>query len=425
MSSAKTIVPKFGTGVLFCLSVFVVCELLSIRLAAADELPHVFILEPSNLIEVRREIQARDSSLLPAFDKLKRDADRTIESGTFSVTGKKLVPASGDKHDYMSIAPYWWPNPNTSNGLPYVQRDGQINPERDRASDRQNLAAMIDSVKTLCLGYFFTRQESYAARAAKLLRVWFLDAATKMNPNLKYAQAIPGRNLGSGAGIIETHNLPELVDAVGLVSDTVSWGRNDQKALQNWFDAYLSWMLESAEGRAEAAAENNHGSWYDVQVASFALFADKKDLARKIIADFPMRRIARQVEPDGRQPRELERTQGWSYSLFNLEALFDAASLGSNLGLDLWAFATPDKRSIRKALDWLLPFAAGEKKWRYKQISAWQPEKLAPLLRRAAVQYREPSYEQAINKVSAIAPDQRINLLYLRASSGVKEASLK
>jgi hypothetical protein len=413
MSSQKTIITKFGASVLFCASSFIVCELSSVKeLPAADALPRVFILQPNDLVTIKKQIQARDSFLLPAFDKLKRDAGRALEGGTFSVTTKKLIPASGDKHDYMSIAPYWWPDPNSSSGLPYVRRDGEINPEREKTSDRQILQTLIESVKTLSLGYFFTGQESYAAHAAKLLRVWFLDESTKMNPNLKYAQAIPGRTQGRGAGIIETHNLPELVDAVGLLSGATSWGLNDQKALQNWFAAYLTWMLQSSEGRAEAAAENNHGSWYDVQVASLALFVDKKELARKILADFAMRRIAKQIEPDGRQPRELERTQAWSYSLFNLEALFDAASLGDKVGLDLWQFETPEKRSIRKALDWLLPFATGEKQWSYREIRAWQPEKLVPLLRRAALQYREPFYEEASSKVFAIAPDQRINLLY-------------
>jgi hypothetical protein len=233
-----------------------------------------------------------------------------------------------------------------------------------------------------------------------------------MNPNLKYAQAIPGRNQGRGAGIIETHNLPELIDAVGLLHGSPAWGANEQKALQKWFDAYLMWLLESAEGRAESKARNNHGSWYDVQIASFALFVDRKDLARKILEDFGTRRIAEQIEPDGRQPQELERTQSWNYSLFNLEALFDAASLGNNLDLDLWNFETPDKRSIRKALDWLLPFAIGEKKWNYEQISSWQPEKLAPFLRQAAVRYHELSYERAISKLPRVGADDRMQLLY-------------
>jgi hypothetical protein len=387
-------------------------SLLANSCQADDGAPRVFLLEPKHLVEIKTRIKSNDATLHPAFNRLIRDADRALTSGTFSVVQKESTPPSGSNHDYMSIAPYWWPNPNTANGLPYIRRDGEVNPERDQISDRKRLDHMIQAVKTLSLGYFFTSRKEYAAQATKLVRVWFLDPATKMNPNLRYAQAIPGRNRGRGAGIIETHNLPALIDAVGMLRDSQAWDRNHQKALQDWFATYLAWLLDSPEGRAEAKAQNNHSSWYDVQVASYALFAGKNEVAQKLLNEFPAKRIAKQIEPDGRQPRELERTQAWNYSLFNLEALFDAAAIANKLGMDLWNYQTPDKRGIRRALDWLLPFAIGAKKWSYPQISAWQPEKVAPLLRRAAARYREPAYEKAIGELPGAFIDQRWQLLY-------------
>jgi Alginate lyase len=380
--------------------------------STAAEEQRLFILDAKNLVKAKKQLQSNDPAVVPVFNKLIREADRALTSGTLSVVQKELNPPSGNKHDYMSIAPYWWPNPNTPNGLPYIRRDGEVNPERDQTSDRKRLDNMVQAVKTLSLGYFFTGQEKYAAQAAKLLGVWFLESATKMTPNLRYAQAIPGRNNGRGAGIIETHNLPELIDAVGMLHESKSWEQRNQRALQDWFNAYLTWLLESPEGRAEAKAQNNHGSWYDVQVASYALFTGKNELAKKVLTEFPTKRITKQIAPDGRQPRELERTQAWNYSLFNLEALFDAASIADKLGIDLWNYETQDKRGIRKALDWLLPFATGAKKWNYQQISDWQPEKLAPFLRRAALQYREMSYENALSKLPGVIADQRFNLLY-------------
>jgi len=380
--------------------------------STAAEETRVFILDAKNLVKAKEQLQSNHPAVVSAFNKLIREADRVLTSGTLSVVQKELTPPSGNKHDYMSIAPYWWPNPNTPNGIPYVRRDGEINPERDQTSDRKRLDSIVQAVKTLSLGHFFTGQEKYAAQATKLLGVWFLESATKMNPNLRYAQAIPGRNNGRGAGIIETHNLPELIDAVGMLYESTSWEQRNQRALQDWFNAYLIWLLESPEGRAEAKAQNNHGSWYDVQVASYALFTGKNELAKKVLSEFPTKRIAKQIEPDGRQPRELERTQAWNYSLFNLEALFDAASIADKLGMDLWNYETQDKRGIRTALDWLLPFATGAKMWSYQQISTWQPEKLAPLLRRAALQYREMAYENALSKLPGVTVDQRFNLLY-------------
>ena len=396
----------------FATAVFIFCSVAFASFSFADaEPPRFFILHLADLNEAKRRLGANDTALLPALSRLKRDADRALRAGPFAVTHKNLTPPSGDKHDYMSLAPYWWPNPNTADGLPYLRRDGVVNPERDQTSDRQRLDNLVRSVKILALGYFFTGRKDYTAHAAKLLHTWFIDKATKMNPHLRYAQAMPGRIQGRGAGIIETHNLPELLDAVELLNSSSQWHQAERKALQEWFGKYLTWLLESAEGKAEAKAQNNHGTWYDVQVAAFALFTGRDVVAKQVLSEFPAKRIATQIESDGRQPRELERTLSWNYSIFNLEAFISAASIGEKLGFDLWKFEAPDKRSIRKALDWLAPYAAGEKKWNYKQISVFEPTKLAPLLRQAALRLYEPAYEKTISRLAKITGDEGWQLL--------------
>jgi len=393
------------------LAVVVVILLVSRSLAAAG-LPRLMILDADGLSRTKERLQNHDSAFAPAFTKFKADADRALDVKPLSVTEKNLSPPSGDKHDYMSIAPYWWPNPATPNGLPFIRRDGEVNPERARSSDRSRLENMIQTVNTLALGYFFTEREDYAAHAAELLRVWFLDPATKMNPHLKYAQAVPGRNIGRGAGIIETHELAELIDFVSLLDDSKAWLARDRQQWQHWNKEYLSWLLESPEGRAEAKAENNHGTWYDVQVAVLAIYTARDELAKNLLSEFYRKRIIAQVEAAGRQPRELTRTRAWDYSLFNLRALFDAASIAAKLSIDLWSARSDDQRSIRQALDWLVPFATGERKWTYAQITRFQPEKLAPLLRRAAIVYRDPAYERVIGSLKTSTGNERWQLLY-------------
>ena len=386
--------------------------IISATVSADDSRPRVFILDSMGLSMTKQRTRNGDELLKPATTKLIREADGALTSAPLSVTHKEIAPPSGDKHDYMSLAPYWWPDPRAQNGLPYVVRDGKINPERDSIPDRQNLENIVAAVKTLALAYYFTAKEDYAKHATTILQVWFLDSPTKMNPNLKYAQGIRGRNVGRAAGIIETHNFPDIVDAVGLLAGSAAWTQTHQRELQSWFAAFLRWLLESAEGRAEARAQNNHGSWYDVQIASFALFTDGRDFAHRVLSEIPRKRIARQIKPDGTQPHELARTQPWRYSLFNLEALFDAAALGDSLAIDLWNFETPDKRSIRAALDWLIPFATGEKQWSLHEESGWQPERLAPLLQRGALHYRHPKYIAAVGRVARRSVDSRERLLY-------------
>lgn len=56
---------------------------------------------------------------------------------------KTLVAASGNKHDYYSFPPYWWPNPDTQDGLPYIRKDGQTNPDANSdATDKNRLVKM-------------------------------------------------------------------------------------------------------------------------------------------------------------------------------------------------------------------------------------------------------------------------------------------
>ena len=116
-----------------------------------------------------------------------------------------------------------------------------------------------------------------------------------------------------------------------------------------------------------------------MQVASFALFLGKNEFATETLKAAREKRIAVQVEPDGRQPLELARTKAWSYSVGNLSGLMSLATLGERVGVDLWNYQTADGRSIRKALEFLTPFALGERKWPYQQLGRWPPEMLYPL----------------------------------------------
>jgi hypothetical protein len=384
----------------------------------STNLPRVFVLDGKHLLNIRKLVRGGDKNLLAALERLERESKQALAAGPFSVVDDLIAP-SGDRHDYMSQAPYFWPNPETTNRLPYVRRDGQRNPEISKFPDHRRMDEMVEAVETLALVYFFKGDEECAAKATRLLRVWFLDSATRMNPHLQYAQAIPGLTTGRGIGLIETRGLIRVVDAVGLLEGAKSWTDADQRALEQWFDRFLRWMQESRNGLEEAAARNNHGTYYDLQVASFALFVGKTDVARNVLQTVGPKRIATQIESDGRQPFELTRTKAWSYSIGNLQGLMTLARLGENVGVELWQYQSADGRSIRKALDYLVPFALTEKNWPHQQLGGVSREALFPLIRKAALKFPDGPYQQMLLKLPSPEPDRRSTLLQVQPKAPV------
>jgi hypothetical protein len=373
--------------------------------------PRVFLFNAQNLAETKRRIQSGDKSFDASLAKLEADARKALQQEPVSVVTKTPTPPSGDKHDYMSQAPYFWPDPTKPNGLPYIRRDGERNPELDKITDHHTLDQMEAATQTLSIAYYFTSNEEYAAKATQLLRGWFLDRATRMNPNLEYAQFIPGVNTGRGIGLIETRGLADVVDAIGLLAGSKAWTATDQRGLEEWFGKFLQWMLESKNGREENAAKNNHGTYYDVQATSFALFLGKADLARQIIETARQKRIALQIEPNGSQPLELARTKAWGYSNGNLDGLMLLARLGENVGVDLWNYETKDGRSVRHALEFLYPFAVGDQKWTYQQLGGFEGRSLFPLMRRAAGHYADDKFKAMMSKIPKLDPADRERLL--------------
>jgi len=362
----------------------------------------------------KRNLNKKDSNLQPALKKLLEEADTALTQGPFSVMDKKSVPPSGDKHDYTSLSPYWWPDTTKADSLPYIRRDGIVNPERE-AYDKIPGYLMAKNSFTLALAYFYTEDTRYAKHAATLLKTWFIDDSTRMNPNFNYAQFVPGKHDGRSFGIIESRNFCKAMEAVILIQQSKYWNNNDTRAIKIWAQDFMDWLRNSTLGKEEARNENNHGSWYDFQVSYFALFTDNIKIAKSILERVPERRIETQIKSDGKQPHELERTRAYFYSTFNLEALYAVASLAEELEIDIWNYSSNGKPDLQKALDFLVSYIGREKEWPYQQIHGWHKayENLFQLLRKSAIAYNKQKYEDLINKLPIKhKAESRINLLY-------------
>jgi len=358
-------------------------------------------------------VAARDLSVMPALVALRITADRELKAPVVAVTDKRtLLPPSGDTHDYFSLSPYWWPDPAKPDGLPYIRRDGETNPESKKDLDRPRLGAMVDNVSALALAFYFTGDERYSMRAGQQLRAWFLDAGTRMNPNLHFAQLVRGNPAERGSGIIDTHNFVDVVDAALLLEGSPGWPRQDSDALRRWMKQYLTWLRETPNGQHERDAKNNHGSWYAAQTATLALYVGDTTLARAIVNDGKAR-IGAQIKPDGSQPFELERTRSLHYSAFNADALSALAEVGRHVGVDLWNYTAPEGGSLRRAIDHVAEFASHSTDWPGQQIDAVDPRPLIDVMRRAQSALGSRVYAASLVRLpSSLVATSRSALLY-------------
>jgi hypothetical protein len=289
-----------------------------------------------------------------------------LKQSPHSVTHKKIVPPSGDIHDYISYSRYWWPDPNKPDGLPYIRKDGVTNRKLVQKGDRVRLGNFCYDVQALGLAGYVFKDARYTRHAVSMVRAWFIDKATRMNPNMNFGQGVPGRETGRGPGVIDTRGFMEVLDAVELF-DEAHWTATDQRALETWFDDYQQWLKESPLGKQEQQATNNHGSWYVAQRARYALFAGREDVAREIVQQ-ARQRITNQFDAAGNQAAELKRTRSLHYSLFNITALSRLARVGDQLDEDLWSYTPDHGCGIKKALEGLLPYMTGESDWEHPSM---------------------------------------------------------
>lgn len=391
---------------LFLLSLSL-CNMISF----SQKIPSTKAWNPEKLAKVKANIN--DAKYLAAYKKLLKEAESQLTKGPYTVMDKTKTPPSGDKHDYWSMSPYWWPNPDTKDGLPYIRKDGMRNPEL-KDYDSPSKSAMLKGVTTLSLAYYFSGEQKYAEKAVQLLDVWFLDPKTKMNPNLNFGQFIPGKKAGRGVGLIDTYGYIFLVDAIAILNDSGNLTKEQYIGLKKWFSDFTEWMWTSPIAQEEYEAKNNHGLAYDVQITALSLFTDRKDIYTKIISEFPERRLFAQIEPDGSQPLELTRTLAYHYSKFNITHMLDMAELGQRIGLDILNVKSNDGRCIKKALDFVTAYVGKESEWKWKQIRDWdKTEKdVCMLLRRMSALGAGMQYEKNRLELNKNNNNEREILLY-------------
>ena len=359
-------------------------------------------LNEDRLNKVKNLIENKDPFFTEAYKSLIDQANKELVKSPNPVTNKNQIPPSGDKHDYMSIAPYRWPNPNTPDGSPWIVKDGEINPmTRGNDTDKVRLSEMFGALDNLSMAYFFSEDITYANKAKAIIKTWFIDDETKVNPNINYGQGIPGEVEGRRAGMIEWRSISTVVTTIQLLEFNKVFNTTEMKVLNTWLMDYYTWVKTNKMGIENDNGTQNHSTNYDYQLVGLARYLglDSEAIAR--LEDAKTKRIAVQITPDGKQPNELGRTKSVHYCSMNLRIMAFVAEMGIPLGVDLWNYSTSDGRSMKKAFEYLKPFVEEKEKWQYKQITEGGAEKaieveMKPLFSIASTIFNEELINESV-----------------------------
>ena len=328
------------------------------------------------------------------------DATWAMQQEPVTVTANSSPRSAGSKHDFYSDGDYWWPDPKSIDS-PYVQRDGLTNPDNFIAH-RLAMIRFSRIIGALASAYKITGDEKYAKQALLHCNAWFVNVDSKMNPNLLYAQAIKGRVTGRGIGIIDTIHLMEVVQGLLAMQKSTTINETALYAIRLWFDQYLEWLTTHQYGKDEMDAENNHGTCWVMQVASFARFTKNEKLLAFCSERFKKTLLPNQMANDGSFPREIRRTKPYGYSIFNLDAMATICQVLSTEKDNLWDYVTSDGKSIKKGIEFLHPYIKEKNKWPFqKDVMYWEEWPVAqPFLVFGAIAYQQKKWFNTWKKLN-------------------------
>ncbi|KAG8713018.1 hypothetical protein FRC11_013561 [Ceratobasidium sp. 423] len=300
-----------------------------------------------------------------------RIAKHLAVQGPWTVTTKPILPPTNDKHDFMSLRPYFWPdcsgvgndteltNDQIYKTCPYVRRDGQFNPDARMVNDTGAFQTMTDSIFYNALAWSFTKDPSFSGNIANAIYTWFIAPETSMNPNLNYSQLLrgPGEQVGSHTGVLDLKCMSKLTSGVLLLREgqAPEWNKTMDDGLNAWVKQYIVWLTTSEQGLGERNATNNHGSFYFNQLASLQVLVGDMEGAKATINDYFNGIYQDQITANGDQPLETARTRPYHYRAYNLAAMVVNAKIGAYVGItDVWTKTTKSGAGIKQALDYAM-----------------------------------------------------------------------
>ncbi|KAF9459037.1 chondroitin AC/alginate lyase [Collybia nuda] len=292
------------------------------------------------------------------------------DQGPWSVVNKTAVAPSGDIHDYLSWAPYWWPDCSQVGNkteltpeeiwttCPYKSQDGVFNPDFRLVNNTGDFWAVSDAIFYNALSWAINGSETFATNTARFIDVWFVNNDTRMNPNLNYGQVIrgPGKRMGAHTGILDLKCMTKVASAVLILRDSKApgWTTELDDQLVTWTKEYIKWLESSPISLEEKAAKNNHGTFWYNQVAALKILVGDKAGAASTVSEFFKGIYLEQIVKGGEQPFEAARTRPYHYRAYNLAAMITNAQIGQFVDVPAFDLKTSAGATIKDALDFAM-----------------------------------------------------------------------
>lgn len=270
-------------------------------------------------------------------DRILKAANAYLSEKPTSLTALPAPGTPGTPHDYYSSPTF--------------------------TAHRDALLHFAIRVPALTAAFVLTKDERYATHAAAHLRAWFIDPATVMSPNLKFAQT--KAKAGTPDGLVEAVHLAEVAQSIPFLAAT--FAPADSTALSKWFAAYLDWLNTSVvAGLARDSKDHNATSWL-LQAAACARLNTNDDAPLTALRHrYQSTAIRAQINADGFFFRELSTPYPYRYSLFNLDMMSAVCLLLSTQFESVWNYALQDGPGMRVAIARYFPYIKDRGTWPYE-----------------------------------------------------------
>lgn len=381
---------------------------------SAGENPDMLIFNSKRVGQVKDFMGMGDKApYVKEIKEIRKSADAIIEKsasegGAVVTIGSNPDMLEGrfpDRREFFTLAHSWWPDPDSEEGTPYVYKEGTLNPEALEVSDQLLLENMITETRMMALAYFYSDEEKYAEHAAKLLRAWFIDRRTRMNPSLRHAWAIPGVQEGGFEGIFQSRNLIYIPDIEALIAGSESWTEADGKGLREWFNSFIDWMLYSPLAREAQAQKGYHGTSFDMELIASCWLTDRTYLLRMVYLESVRQRFAEQLAFDGQMPIENEGIDAWSGYVYNFESHMLIAKMVEKMFRDTFEFSPKGKGDLPTTADYLAVYFPGTINiWPHSSLGKRSSEHLVPILHMATSLFTSETVLEALNKSGSPIP---------------------